>query len=383
MSTERFNLAVPALAGVLLILATFWVPVSWLDTSPYPAASLLQNWQPRALLGTIADLFNLDASGYTILKLGCLFIWLTIVIQQLDDSLGEQPHRTLLLAGCGALFAFSTVTVITLGPAGFIDIAPYALSAGVVALLVRCDWQPDNKAVAAITAALLLAVVGHEKALFEIAILIVWSLWRTGWRNTAKLFAPAVILSLLYLMSVASTSTSGLSAEGYAGILSSGLGYLLARSLNVWGILAGGGALWVLYGLFAAKFIAGATDSGRRAAVTATMLLLCLATLLIAGDTNRMVALIWLPTLLLITAVNPAAVFPSTGWRAGLVVLCLLQLANPPVLMYRSGIVPFNCYSLAIAKRLPQGENVAQGPFDIYAHNRPDLLRDLVERCNN
>ncbi len=375
------------LTGALLLLVAWWVPVNWFNTSPYSTVSLLAGLQPRALLGTVVDLLNLGPAGYTWLKLLFQFAWLLLVVCQIERLASDPvPMRPALIAGLSAIFAFSTVTYINF-PAGFVDVASYAFMAAAILLMDSRHWKADLPTGALLNLLVMLAVLAHEKALFEIAILVLWCVWKTGLRNTAILFAPGLLLTAVYLYSVSSQATLGLPIEEYANILgsglASGLGYLFSPSFNIWGILAGGGAFWILYGLFAWRFVAAGENKWRRGTLSALLVLLCLAPLLVAFDTNRLVALIWMPVLLMLTEINPGQIFDTGMRRAGLGLLCAMQLLNPPMLMYGSGIVPFNCYSMNLAQLLPfaaNGTKVDQGPLDIYVHNRP-MTRHLMRVC--
>lgn len=143
--------------------------------------------------------------------------------------------------------------------------------------------------------------------------------------------------------------------------------FLEENSFNVAGILFGGGLLWVLYAGLGLRFIGGArglSQSVLRLALVIEMAILCLAPLAIAWDTNRLVAILWLPTLLLLTELDIAASVAWTPVAAGaLVTASLLQALVPPVLIYQHRAVALNCYASTVVEGLERVQRMWAWPF--------------------
>jgi hypothetical protein len=391
MSWPKSTVFILVAAAFLMFLAALWVPIRIDFYERYLNANLFLEVRPRALLGTIGNLLRLGPVGFNYLKYVALYCWLSLIVCQIYQSVLSQitieRKDFFVFFGLCLIFAFSTVTVMTYGP-GFIDVAPYALVALAVIFVNRIGESISWPLLLAINLLLVLAVLAHEKSTFDIAILFVWVLGKKGIRQALIYLAPSILISALFLFAVSSKGASGTQPQEYANILLSGFVFASQHSLNLWGIISGGGALWGLYFVLSYYFINDGNsraESTYRFLIVSLMVLVCLATLLVAADTNRMIGLMWLPTILLIKEVNIRSIFQSSKSGAGLVSLCLLQFVNPPILMYNNGVVPFNCYSLTLVGYLPAEENVARlkmGPFGMYALSRPDLTRSLQESCS-
>jgi len=384
---------VASITAIYLWLVSFWVPIVAKDYSNYRNANLFQEFAPRALLGTLASALGLDQTGFNQLLLGAQFVQLLIILLILWNSVFRQSlnyrQDAITFFGVGFIFAFSTVTFLTFGPAGLIDVAAYALVACAALVIYRNQQSADWTAVAAVNCLMIVAVMIHEKSLFDLAILATWLFWKSGLRKTLVYLAPATITSLLFLAAVSSEKTSGLSPAEYFTILTQGLTFLRQWSLNVWGIIIGGGSIWILYSIFARQFVVAGisrSDARHRFFLVIVMVLICLSALLVACDTSRVVALIWLPTFLLMQEIDVGKIFRSRIAQIGLLGLCLFQLLLPPALIYNNGIAPFNCYGVRLITRLqlPMQRDIqpdTMGPFGLYIINHPQIMGPIIERC--
>ncbi|MCP4091510.1 MAG: hypothetical protein GY746_17230 [Gammaproteobacteria bacterium] len=379
-------------AAFLLAIASLWVPINFSSYDAYREVSLFTGLKSRALLGTLAQLFRLGPVEFNLLVLGTLYCWLSMLLYQLYRSLfatrKTSLNSTMIFVGLGYIFSISTVTVITYSSAGFIDVVPYSLVACAALLSERITPAINIKLIAGISLLLILGVMSHEKTLFDLGILATWICWKLGFRQMLINMMPATMAAIVFLMSVPGEGSAGLSPSEYLDILLSGLSFLNSWSFNLWGILAGGGALWILYPLLARPFIDSANDSHARLKRTVTvvvMLALCLLPLLVAADTNRMVGVIWLPVFLLLGQVDLGKVFHGPVRTAGLIGLCMYQFAIPPALIYSHGIIPFNCYSLAIVNKLPKEADIVpqlMGPFGLYEIARANRNRPWRQECS-
>jgi hypothetical protein len=98
-----------------------------------------------------------------------------------------------------------------------------------------------------------------------------------------------------------------------------------------------------------------------------------------------MVALIWLPLILVIKEIDLDALFYGIQSKLFLMVLCVVQAITPPMLIYRNGMTGFNCYGLWISQFLP-GELIRQKTneqFSLFRQYRPDLTETFINNCND
>jgi hypothetical protein len=376
---------------VILVLAAFWVPIDVSIHGHYYGGDLFTRVASRALLGTVIKILHIKWTDFILLRLLFEALWLFLIVFQITKSLRSQEGRSswiLEASTLGFLFGFNTVVFTTNGLSEFVDIVPYALVLCAVPLLV----PSDNRATIArrITATLLLlsAVMIHEKSVFDIAILAVWTTWKYGLKRSAILMLPSVLGSLCFLWLVWTRATHGLSPSQHIELLRFGLAFLVRESLNVWGIILAGGMLWVIFLVCAYRFLKTTANYSVQGYIAIIMMtLLCFGPLLVANDTIRMVGVIWLPTFLLIREIDLKSALETVRFRQWALVACFLQLLLPPMLLYLGGVAPFNCYSRELILRfLPREKDMAQiptihgaltpavGPFGLYALDRRDIF---------
>ena len=196
-----------------------------------------------------------------------------------------------------------------------------------------------------------------------------------------------MILSVLLLLRMANKMSAGETPAGYLEILNSGLTYFWVNSFNIWGILFGAGALWGLYLIGGNWYFQQANTKSTRYArlgVFALIPCICLLPLLVALDTSRFAASMWLPVVLVFQAINVGAVFAWPGRQWILAFLCVLQFLIPPMLIYHKGMAPFNCYGLWIGHMLPNRSQVdfmSLGAFGLYFHQRPEQTNFFSAQC--
>ena len=394
-NTKSILVHASATTVVILLLAAFWVPIDVRGQGGYYYnADLFAHLAPRALFGTVVKIFHVRWIGFILLRQLFQTLWLFLIVFQLTRSLRSQKGSSLLeVSALSFLFGFNTVVFTTNGLSEFIDVVPYALVLCTVPLLLANDRDFTFTRRIIVTLLLLSAVMVHEKSVFDIAILTVWITWKYGIKRSAGLMLPSIVGSLCFLWLVANRATHNFSPVQHIKLLRSGLTFLFRESLNVWGIVLAGGVLWVIFAVCAWYFLKTKANYSVRGSITIMMMtLLCLAPLLVAVDTIRMVGVIWLPTVLLICDIDLKAALETVRFRQWAVGACLIQLLLPPVLMYWGGAAPFNCYSRELVLRaLPPEKNFARipmsnhnglapavGPFGLYALDRPDISDAIV-----
>ena len=375
-----------------------WVPINFEVGSIYNYVHLFDGLKPRAIFGTILELMPWGGYGKdylaNILRIISIVLWIYFINKQLYQSVFNQEKSKLNLSSLltflalGFIFFVSPITFLSLSPAGFIDALPYAIVAYVATSNYLQTGKSDPQKILFITLLLVLATLSHEKSIFDISILLVWFSWKWGVRKAFFFFSPALFLSLLLLISLGNKVASGETPMGYISILGNGLEFFWEQSFNVFGVIFGGGAFWLLYLITATKFLKNLTPHRSQflgLVVVLLMPLICISTLLVAHDTNRMVALIWLPLILVIKEINLDELFYGFKSKLFLIALCLVQALTPPMLIYRNGMTGFNCYGLWGSQLLP-GELLRQKTneqFSLFRHYRPDLTESFINKCND
>lgn len=387
----------------MLVALSFWVPISLDAISPYFGVDFFHGIRPRAILGSIIYLLPFDSKqidlvGNTI-KLLAVWAWLCLVLSILYRAIfqrekrGEGPDSLsswLIYFGVGFIFAASSITYITFSATGIIDAFP----AAIVALVISTDYllEGDRRCllkVGLITILLVLACLSHEKTVYELLILLAWFLVKWGPKKSILYFGPALILSVLLLLRMANKmSAEGTAPSNYFEILNSGLTYFWVHAFNVWGVIFGAGAFWGLYIIGSGQYLQQACSKRTvyvRLGVIVLMPCICLLPLLVALDTSRFAASMWLPVLLVFQAIDVRNVFTARGRHWILVLLCILQFLIPPMLIYHKGMAPFNCYGLWIGHMLPNRSQIdfmSLGAFGLYFHQRPEQTDFFSAQCN-
>jgi hypothetical protein len=384
----------------MLMGLSFWVPISLDAISPYFGVDFFHGIRPRAILGSIIYLLPFDSSqidlvGNTI-KLLAVWIWLCLVQSIFYRAIFQEKETQypisswLIYFGISFIFAASSITYITFSATGIIDAFP----AAIVALVISTDYllEGDGKRllkIGVITMLLVLACLSHEKTIYELLILLLWFSVKWGPKKSILYFGPALILTALLLLRMANKMSAEQTAPaGYLEILNSGLTYFWVHAFNIWGIIFGAGAFWGLYIIGSSNYIQQAHSKWTcyaRLGAIALMPCICLLPLLVALDTSRFAASMWLPVVLVLQAINVRGVFASLGRQWILVSLCIFQFLIPPMLIYHKGMAPFNCYGLWLGHMLPtrsQIDFMSLGAFGLYFHQRPEQTNFFSAQCN-
>lgn len=395
---QKNNFLAPAITSFLfLYLLSLWVPINLYAPSIYFDVDNFHGIRPRSIVGSIIYLLPIDKNLIPLagnsIKLISLFLWLFFIISELYNSIFDNKNlvsmgnRIFAYLALSFIFASSSMTYITYSSAGLIDVFPAAIVAFIITSRYLTHpikgWTPR---VILITIMLLGATWAHEKTIYDIGILIVWFSLIWGLKKGLIFFAPALILSASLLIRMANKVTSGESPAGYLKIFQTGVEYFWINSFSTIGILAGGGALWGLYLVGGFQFMKCSTSirmRWHRFIALLLMMSICFLPLLVALDTSRLVALIWLPAFLLLQQLDLNKVFRTKSRKITLLVLCIFQALIPPALIYQKGIAAFNCYGLWIGELLPKRPANFEdlGPFGIYAHSRPDFTNFFITQC--
>jgi hypothetical protein len=378
---------------------SFWVPISLEAISPYFGVDFFHGIRPRAILGSIIYLLPFDSTQIdlvgNVIKLLAVWIWLFLVQTIFYHSIFHERDAQnyflswLVFIGIGFIFAASSITYITFSATGIIDAFPAAIVALVISTdyLLECDRKRLLKVIV-ITILLVLACLSHEKTIYELLILLLWFSVKWGPKKSILYFGPSLVLSALLLLRMANKMSAEQTAPaGYLEILSSGLTYFWVNAFNIWGIIFGAGAFWGLYTIGSSDYIQQARSKWTgytRLGVIVLMPCICLLPLLVALDTSRFAASMWLPVVLVFQAINVRAVFSSLGRRSILASLCVFQFLIPPMLIYHKGMAPFNCYGLWLGHMLPtraQIDFLSLGAFGLYFHQRPEQTNFFSTQC--
>lgn len=371
--------------GILLLCWVHFYP----ETSPgqYAGVNLFNELKPRALLGTVANLFHLSPLAYSLLKLGFLGLWAYLVIVKIYQCLHVNQFFsgiTFIWVAISFLFVFSPVSYLTINLV-YIDSVAYALTLSVLLLAIAPQSNARFWEFIGIWCLGFAAILVHEKSVFDLGILGVWLLWQRGFKDALFKICPPIVAGAIFLYIVSNKVTWGLKPQTYIQILLLDPTAILADSFNVWGILFGGGALWIFYCLLVFALINQVNFKSKKLSTVVyciLMALLCIAPLIVASDTNRMVDLIWMPCLLLICTLQWPSLFSSISGKILLVSLCAIQLLTPPFLMYNHGVVPMNCYASYFARQLPLEAEVKPrkwGVFSLHVFYRSDTSQKACD----
>ena len=391
---------VPVLTTLMILWGlSFWVPINFHAPSIYYGVDNFHGIKPRAIIGSIIYTLPIDKANMNlvgnVIKFISLFLWLFLIISSFYHNLLKKGHWLIekesisIYLALAFIFGASSLTYITLSPSGIIDAFP----AAIVAFIIFSSYLTGNSKVSItrvllITGLLVVATWSHEKSLYDIAILLVWFSMLWGIKKGLLYFAPALFFSSALMLRMMHKVTSGESLDGYLKILSSGLDFFWNYAFSFWGILIGGGAIWGLYWIAGQKFIYSnnwQTKHWQRIFVIIVMLLICFLPLLVALDTSRMCASIWLPVVLVMQQLNLNKLFKTRTTKLILLQLCIFQALLPPALIYERGMAPFNCYGLWIGHFLVKREVVNiknRGPFDLSLHSRPDYTNFFSSQCS-
>jgi len=353
-------------AFLLFAATTLWVPFhDHLVTTDYYDANLWDGLAPRALTGTIAHTFNLSPQGFLYLVQLFKCAWLIGLCIQLFRWLDDRMVAFFLCI----MFACEATVYIDNYKTGFVDSVANAWLL-IAALCVTASSQRRWLLTAAF--ALFAALLTHEKSLFPslVLLLFVWLRKRT---DAKIVIIPYALLTTLYLYAIWHVKSSGMAPFEYVQILGDDpLTFLRDKSLNAIGIFTSISMLWLVYAYVGWQGMRTEPQNTRRhyAAFIFAGILLNLSPLLIAYDTQRMVAGMWLAVFILIGDQAPYLNRHLSKHRALLAIMCTLQLLIPPLFIYRQVGVPLNCYAQTL---LPAFNSHDHAMLLLHASFRPGL----------
>ena len=334
----------------------------------YYSTDMRLTFMPRALMGTIAHLFELSPLGFAMLLQLFKLCWLTL----LCFTFREAFKSWFLVIVLAVLFAFSANFFTANADSAMVDVAANFWLLLALLLLVRSGRRkPPAAQFALAILPVCLALLTHEEMLFPIALLCAWVLLRYRWEGIV--FAiPVLQLTIVYLWLVWK-----LTAKGYVAILQEqGLAFFINEGFSLAGVFSAAGTLWIIYFLLGYLIFLRTTDTLRRveqgflwlAGIAAAF-----APLMIAHDTQRMVWLIWVPLYVLIMdrGGEMAALFRTSFSRMLLVLAVIVHLMIPPIFIYQQRGMPLNCYA---AEVMPYISSQFDANWLVLGRlNRPDL----------
>ena len=244
--------------GALQVAIALWVPINRSVFPDYLHANLFEEVQPRALVGTLWQYFDVGAEWFLVSTQVALFVWLALVALLLDPPGEEAPPHSLNPRAIGLtfLFGFSTLAFITNAFSGAVDIyAEVAVVAAVWALHRRqaSSWR----ALGWFLFALAIAIWIHEKSVFEAGILLLWVIYTRSRREAFVAVTTYAASFGIYALVTSGTRAAGAdrTLAEYLDLATRFRDFLTHYSFNVYGVLIGGGLLWVLYARFAVRFV--------------------------------------------------------------------------------------------------------------------------------
>ena len=383
-----------ALLSALLGTALWWYFPERVDT-PYARITLMQGLQLRALAGTLAALWPRSVSDIMLPMLAsnilAWWIWMFCCLWVAGRSAsGSRIYRWLTLLCWAVLFGFNTVSF-NAWVNFFIDTQAAAWMATAALACVYHEKLPAWALCVWVTLAPVLAVMTHESAFALWVVLALWGWWKMGVKKAAAVFLPGAVAIAAILMLFPSPDQAlvffALPMREYVNILLHENGFVWKHSGNIYGLAVGPGTLWLVYAYLGWVWIRnGKSGAPGRAALVLAMPAAALATLFVALDTNRMAAALWLPAMLLLGAVGSERLLANGERRllAILVPLALLQIFNPPSLIYDNVMVPYSCYTLRLARGLKpwRGEQQTR-TWELYFHDTHKLSQLVAQRCES
>ena len=353
----------------------------------------MQALQLRALAGTLAALWPRSVSDVMQPMLAsnilAWWIWMFCCLWMTGCSAsGSRRYRWLALLCWAVLLGFSTVSF-NAWVNFFIDTQAAAWMAMAALACVCYAESPAWPLRLCIAVAPVLAVLTHESAVALWLVLALWGWWKMGLKKAAAVFFPGALAIAAVLMFFPSPDQKlvffALPAREYVNILLHEKGFVWKHSGNIYGIATGPGALWLAYAYLGWVWVKnGQKQAARRATLVLAMPAVALATLLVALDTNRMAAALWLPAILLASEIGEERLFAHAERRllAMLAPLAALQIFNPPSLIYDNVMVPYSCYTLRLARGLTPWQGKQQTrTWELYFHDDHKLSQLVAQRC--
>lgn len=373
----------------------YWLPVRLDAVSPYMDVTLSDGFRLRAWAGTVANLWGLSGlpgADRPMLALNLLawWVWLLCCLWLLARNLvGSDSYRWFVLVFWAVMLGF-TATSFNAYLSFFIDTVAAAWIALTVVACARYLTQPKWTMRVLMVVAPIMAILTHESALVLWAVVVLWCIWKVGVLEAMAWFSPcAVVVAGLLVFSPAPEKLShGLAIGEYIHIGMDQTWSMLGQSANLFGILSGPGGLWIVFVFLGWVWIVAPGEQARwgRITILFLMLIVSLSPLLVAHDTNRLTSMLWLPVVLLVNEVNEVVRGGARVLLNGKILmffLAVLQLFNPPSLIYRNGIVPYNCYAWWLSHDLKDARialDVKPWQLQVYGDNY--LTQQSAAQCS-
>jgi len=380
--------------SALVVFLWLWLPVRLDQASPYASVTLTDGLRLRAWAGTVAALWGRSGlpgamRPMLVLNLLAWLLWLVCCLWlAARHAMGAHGRRWVVSIFWVVMLGFTAVSFNAyLG--FFVDTVAAAWIALTAAACVRYMERPAWKMRVLMAVAPIMAVLTHESSLTLWAVIVLWCVWKVGLSKTIAWFLPTAILVAALLSLAPAQSANGLSLGEYARIGLQQSWVMLGQSANFYGILAGPGLLWVVFahlGVVWMRQAKGVPDKWHRAALLGAMLLMTLSPLLVAYDTNRFSAALWLPVVLLASDTGGSAWnWLQTRWwsiRGCFVAMLAVQVLNPPCLIYRNGIVPYNCYAWLLSQGLRKSQaEQDMAPWQLRVYSDNYLAQQAAAQC--
>lgn len=359
ISTVQWAGAAIAVAAGSLV-ATWWqvAPSASAGADGYYLITYARGLRPRGLAGEAARLFGLTPAGFRWMLYAFHVGWAALLGIALMASVRDDHGRMAPWSGpAGALliflFVYNTPSFLAAGYEFVDPVKDFLLLAA--ALILFASRAP----LATTTAAVLtvLAAMVHEIAVFSALAIaaFVWS--RDGWKRAFAYAGLWGVATLAFLALARARAEQGYAPEDYVANTMDGVRFLYWYSVNLYGLALAAGALWLVVGLAYVRFVT-LRPSGRawRALVAAAMYATCFAPLIVAWDTNRIVATLWLPVLLLILDTRIAAA-PGRALTALLAAAAAAQVFVPAAQIFKHTVYPMGCYSHRVWSAIAQRDD--------------------------
>ena len=387
--------AILVCVSVLMAVLWYWLPVRLDSANPYTNVTLAEGIRLRAWAGTIASVWGfsgLPGAARPMLALNLLawWVWLSCCLWLLGRHVvGSNTYRWFVLMFWAFMLGF-TATSFNAYLSFFIDTVASAWIALTVLACVRYLRQPTHSMRILMVVAPILAVLTHESVLVLLVVVVLWCIWKVGIPKTVLWFWPSAIavVVLLALAPEPEKLAHGLSIGEYFQIGLHQTWAMIGQSANFFGILSGPGVgLWIVFVCLGLGWLTALGEQARwrRAVVFLAMPTISFATLLVAHDTNRLTATLWLPLVLLVNESDEFAQWVGEcllDRKVLMLFLLILQVLNPPSLIYRNGIAPYNCYTWRLIHGLQDAKDALKTtPWQLRIYGENYLTRQAAAQC--
>jgi hypothetical protein len=343
-------------AAILAVLYDSFID-SWVipeknPRTPYYTTSLFTTIKPRALTATFAHLLHVTKDQFTFFLHDFQSAWIFLLLLTVFRCL-----RGLILPFMlSSIFILSSLVFLSNSIGTFVDmVAALLMLAGI--FMVAYPTKPSGWKLSVLvllaTFMFMLSILTHEKSIFIILPLMGWCILRYKWHTVIPCFLLTISCAV-YAYVIHNRIVSGETLEAYWHILLNydKKAYIASGPFNAVGIFSSVGMVWVLYAIlsYVAVRNAQAKEKWLYALLFIGTVVANLATLLVAGDTQRMCHGMWAMTYLLLIDQRHLINHMHHPIKRMLVsYLAILNIMIPPYFIFGSYAVPLNCYAKASA----------------------------------